>query len=110
MIEKDYRQNVTCNCCKLYALASLPYTAVQSTMPDLARKPSSSSKHKRDVKGKGKAQPAIRGRGVQARQVRRQTYEAELKELDERLAELVGVIYDLVALLWTHTDAPAVVG
>lgn len=56
----------------------------------LARPPNKGKKPARDVKGKGKIGPAVRGRGVQARQVRRQTYEEELKELEQRLEELVS--------------------
>lgn len=61
----------------------------------LARPPSKGKKPARDIKGKGKSKPgpAVQGRGLQARQVRRQTYEAELKELEQRLEELVGILY-----------------
>lgn len=57
----------------------------------------------RDVKGKGKSKPgpAVHGRGVQARQVRRQTYEEELKQLEQRLEELVSSLE--VAYKLPHT-------
>lgn len=56
-----------------------------------ARPQNKGKKPARDVKGKAKSKigPAVHGRGVQARQVRRQTYEDELRELEARLEELV---------------------
>lgn len=57
-----------------------------------ARPTNKGKKPARDTKGKGKSKPgpAVRGRGVQARQVRRLTYEVELKQLEQRLEELVS--------------------
>jgi hypothetical protein len=90
-------------------LASCAHTTagIAASMAGPPTRPANKGKKPaRDIKGKGKSRPgpAVHGRGVQARQVRRQTYEEELKQLEQRLEELVSILLSKPSLFALYTD------